>query len=189
MAPVLTRQLHAVVFRPRPSQESPTPAAASRSFAHLKAILELLAGTICIFVLAVLFWKLGNYFRSWTRHRVLQAGNTPGTRYSKTWYGWIPLQQHNAHKDVWRKFRQKLHEWTAWKSTNADYRWVWWDPGQKEFEKFEQNRRLLRWLPKFLRSYSFTPADVIWNPGPPRKETGELESDAVSSSSALMTGA
>lgn len=188
MAPVITRQLHAVLFRPRPSQESHAPATATRRFVHLKAILELLAGTICIFVLAVLFWKLGKYFRSWTRHRVLQTG-TPGARYSKTWHGWVPLQQHNAHKDTWRRCTQKLHEWTAWKSTNADYRWVWWDPGQKEFEKYKQNRRLLRWLPSFVRSYSFTPADVIWNPGAPRKEHGKLESNVVSSSSALMAGA
>ncbi|PKX99205.1 uncharacterized protein P174DRAFT_456725 [Aspergillus novofumigatus IBT 16806] len=52
-------------------------------------------------------------------------------------------------------------------SSKADFRWVWWDPGQKELEKYKKRRRFLRWVPKCFRSYEFTTADAIWNPGPP----------------------
>ncbi|EAW18956.1 uncharacterized protein NFIA_089130 [Aspergillus fischeri NRRL 181] len=54
----------------------------------------------------------------------------------------------------------------AWRSSKADFRWVWWDPGQKELKKYKERRRFLRWVPKCFRSYEFTTADAIWNPGP-----------------------
>lgn len=169
MAPVLPRQFHHFPSPPRPPKETPAIPVPVTRFISVKVFFELFAGTIGIFVLGVLFWKIGKCFRSFTRGKVLREGKTTGTRYARTWYGWVPLHQHEAVKNVFRKCWGKLCDWTSWKTTRADYSWVWWDPGQKAHEEYHQ-RRFSRWLPKCLRSQSFTPADTIWNRGPPPRQ-------------------
>lgn len=163
MAPVFPRQSHQFPSPLRPPKEEPaTPVPVTKHFSA-KVFFELFAGTFCIFVLGVLFWKLGAFFRRFTRGRVLKKGRTTDMRYARTWYGWVPLQRHEATKDILRKSWAKICEWTAWKTTRADYSWIWWDPGQKAYDEHRRKKEQLRWLPEFLRSQSITPADVMWN--------------------------
>lgn len=167
MAPVFPRQFHHSPSPPRPPKEIPAIPVPVTRLISARIFFELFAGTICIFVLGVFFWKLGRCLRRFTRGKVLGNGKATGTRYAKTWYGWVPLQRHEAAKNIFRKCWGKLREWTAWKTTRADYRWVWWDPDQKAHDEYRHRRRLFRWLPKCLRSKNYTTADTIWNRGPP----------------------
>lgn len=167
MAPVLPRQYYHYPSPPRSPKETPgTPVPVTKHISK-KVFLQLFAGTVCIFVLGVLFWRIGRCFRRFTRNKVLKKGKKVDTRYARTWYGWVPLQQHEAAKNVFRKCWRKICEWTSWKTTRADYHWVWWDPGQTAHEEYRQNRSFLRWIPKLFRSKEHTTADTIWNRGPP----------------------
>ncbi|KKK19337.1 hypothetical protein ARAM_006013 [Aspergillus rambellii] len=155
MAPLSSRHLHAPLIS-RPSKAS--------SAGALKVLLELFVGTICIFVLAVLFWKLGQFFRAFTKGKVLKQGNLPTTRYAKTWYGWVSLKQHEANKNFFRNVWCRIRKLSSWRSSKADYQWVWWDPGQKNFETYNEKRTALRCLPKRARSYACPKASSISDP-------------------------
>lgn len=171
MAPVEPRQ-----SRPLPPQENPeNPPQTTRDFSSYisaKIFFQLFAGTFCIFFIGVFFWKFGEFLRFLTRDRVLGAGDegnrkAADVRYARTWYGWVPLPRHEANKEFFRRVFARIRRWTAWRSSRDSHRWVWWDPGGKELGRHEEDQRALRWLPGFLRSYRCTPADAIWNPGPP----------------------
>lgn len=170
MAPVVPRQFHQFPSPPRPPKEAPSTPVPVSKYISVKVFFELFAGTVGIFVLGVLFWKIGQCLRRFSRGKVLKKGKTTGVRYARAWYGWVPLQKHETVKNMFRKFWAKICEWTAWKSTRADYSWVWWDPDQKGYEAYRQKKKPLRLFPEFLRSRSFTTADKIWNRDPPEKQ-------------------
>lgn len=162
MAPVFARQSHnPTPAVPRPSK--PTIPLPGTKYISLKVLLQLFAGTICIFFLAVLFWKLGRFFRRFTKNRVLDGGHIT-TRYAKTWYGWIPLRQHELNKARFKRCFRWLRHWTSWKSSKGDYSWVWWDPGQKETKSHRKKQGPLRLLPACFEDYEYTAADTIWGP-------------------------
>lgn len=175
MAPLGPRQIHSLTpSTPRaPNGPSTKPVPVTKTI-DSTVFAELFAGTVTIFVLAVLFWKVGKFIRSFNRHKVLGEGKSPKMRYARTWYGWVSLETHERNKEIFGKALRKLREWTAWKSTRTDYRWVWWDPGQKALEERRRNGRLFKWLPECFQSYDFMTADEIWNPGPPVQCHGAL---------------
>lgn len=201
MPPIPIRQSPSIPGVPRPSTDSAKEPIPGTKYISLRVMLELLAGTLAIFIIGVLAWKLGRFIRSFTRKRVLQ-GNAPTARYARTWYGWVPLQRHERNRDLAQTCLQRLCGWTTW-SSKADYRWVWWDPGSKELQRHNEKRKLRRWLPRSLRSRSFVTADDIWNPvlrGPASKagtyvcSAGVLEglvpsSDIIFSREAATTSA
>lgn len=167
MAPFFNpRQFHSLP-PPRPPKGPPGIPIRVKTYIGLTVFIQLFAGTFCIFIIGVLVWKIGKFLRHLTQGKVVGEGHSPDTRYVRTWYGWVPLQRHEANKEAVRRAYEKYHRWTDWKSSRDDYRWIWWDPGQKEMEKYYQNRRPLRWVPRWLRSYKPIAADTIWNPGPP----------------------
>ena len=168
MAPLFNpRQFHSLP-PPRPPKGPPGVPIRVRTKIGVGVFIKVFAGTFCIFILGVLVWRISKCLRRLTHHRVVGGGQSPDARYIKTWYGWISLQRHEANKIAIRRVYEKYHRWTDWKSTHQDYRWIWWDPGQKDMEKYYQSRRPLRWLPSSFRSYPEIPVDMIWNPGPPR---------------------
>ncbi|KAA8644059.1 uncharacterized protein ATNIH1004_008256 [Aspergillus tanneri] len=163
MAPIVRRQSHhPTPAVPRPSKGATSAPIPGTKYISLKILLELFAGTVCIFFLGVLFWKLGRFFRRFTQDRVIREGNTTTARYVKNWYGWVPLQQHETNKELWRKCFHWICDWASW-SSKADYSWVWWDPGEEKKSRCK-SRRLSRFLPKCFEDYEGTPADVIWGP-------------------------
>lgn len=130
-----------------------------------KVFIELFAGTVGIFILAVLFWKIGKFIRHFNRNKVLKAGKTTNTRYARTWYGWVSRPTHERNKKAVRDCLAWVWDSMAWKSTRDDYSWVWWDPGDIERQKRRRQKRRLWWLPDCLKSYEdFPTADEIWNP-------------------------
>lgn len=175
MAPLKPRQSHSLTpstprLRKGPSAK-PVPVTTS---IDPKVFGELFAGVFIIFFLAVVVWKTGKFIRSFNRHKVLAEGKTTTARYARTWYGWVPLETHERNKEVFTQIFARIGEWTAWKTTRTDYRWVWWDPDQEMLEERRRNRRLLAWLPECFKSYDFPTADEIWNPGPPTQCHGAL---------------
>ncbi|PWY71705.1 hypothetical protein BO70DRAFT_342773 [Aspergillus heteromorphus CBS 117.55] len=163
MAPVLVHPSYPSLI-PRstlPAAAHATPIKVTK-YIGLKVLLQLFAGTAVIFVLAVFFWKIGKFCRYLTQDKVFKSGNTTTTRYARTWYGWVSAQRHEDNKKAFRRCFRKI-----WTTSDNEYRWVWWDPGQKELETYRERKRLSRWLPRWLRNYSYIAADTIWNPGPP----------------------
>lgn len=150
---------------------------AVKKLISIKVFILLFLGTAGIFCFAILLWKTGSVFRYFTRGRVLGEGKLVTTRYARTWYGWVPLETHEANKDIMRRWFKKLREKVAWRSSHTDYSWVWWDPTLEETEKYINDQRALRRLPRWLRSYEFQTANSIWNPGPPAIHHAHREFD------------
>ncbi|KAJ6108163.1 hypothetical protein N7523_009486 [Penicillium sp. IBT 18751x] len=178
MAPLRSRQFHSLTpSTPRhPKGPSAKPVPVTTPI-DPKVFGELFAGAVIIFFFAVIFWKTGKFIRSFNRHKVLREGKSTEARYARTWYGWVSLETHERNKHIFTGIFERVRELTAWKSTRTDYRWVWWDPGQKALEERRQNRRLLAWLPECCKSYEFVTADEIWNPGRPTQCHGALSDD------------
>ncbi|KAL2008510.1 hypothetical protein VTN00DRAFT_6704 [Thermoascus crustaceus] len=168
MAPLHRRQMH-FIPPPRPPKGPPGTPVPVTKLISIKVFLLLFLGTACIFIVGVFFWRIGAVIRFFTQDRVLGGGRKPTTaRYAKTWYGWVPLARHEANKQIFKKCFRKIRRWMEWKSSRADYNWVWWDPGQNGRERYYGIRRVvLRWVPKWLMSYDAPTANSIWNPGPP----------------------
>ncbi|OJD14602.1 hypothetical protein AJ78_05062 [Emergomyces pasteurianus Ep9510] len=174
--PLRTRQTH--VLPPRPANGPTGKAIPVTSVFRWKTLLWLMVATICIFILTVYFWKLGAFLRHFTSHRVL-GGNPKSTRYAKTWHGWVPLDEHEAkrarRKDRYRKFRRSV----AWRSSHADYNWVWWDPRGAAVEKHFEDQRPICWLPRWLRSYEHEKADLRSKKYTKSQATRPLDNDTM----------
>ncbi|KAL4955216.1 hypothetical protein BDW69DRAFT_193422 [Aspergillus filifer] len=163
------------------------PASQTTSFIPRKLFLQLLAGTVGIFILTVLFWKLPQFFRFFTKTRVLAGGNRPSTRYAKTWYGWVSARRHKARKRALRKFMAKIRAWPSWGSSKADFEWVWWDPGPKEHRTRQEARKpqMSRWA----RWYDLAIAEAMYSHINPPSPRSTRASHHATSSSLVATGA
>lgn len=178
MAPLKPRQNHSLTLStPRPPKGPSVKPVPVTTSIDPKVFGELFAGAVIIFFFAVIFWKTGKFIRSFNRHKVLKEGKPTTARYARTWYGWVSLKTHERNKNIFSGVHTQIREWTAWKSTNADYRWVWWDPGNEALEERRRNRKLLAWLPECFKSYEFATADEIWNPGSPTHCHGALSEE------------
>lgn len=175
MAPLKIRQSHSFIPSPPRPPKGPYTQPISVNAQIDPAVLGgLFAGTVGIFIFAVLFWKIGKYVRSLNRHRVLREGKLTTSRYAKTWYGWVPLDVHERNKRVIAKLFSWILDWLSWESSRMDYTWVWWDPGQEMAQKRRRQSKAPGWMPRFLQRYEPCPADRIWNPGFPTECHGAL---------------
>lgn len=166
MAPLATRQSHSLVPGiPRLPARPPNTTVKVHKEIDPLVFIELFVGTVGIFIIAVLFWKLGGFIRRFNRNKVLRAGKITNTRYARTWYGWVTQPTHERNKRVIHDFFARIWKSITWKSTRDDYSWIWWDPGDVEKQKHRREQRGFRWLPDWLKSYDdFPTADEIWNP-------------------------
>ncbi|MCJ1374183.1 hypothetical protein MMC20_005415 [Loxospora ochrophaea] len=134
----------------------PNPAAAGGELPDPKGFPKAsfkLFGEMTIVVLLVpfLFWYLWYLINHWGTWRIRR---NDGRHYIRTWHGWVEEGKANRRKNRRKSARDLVRRKTAWKTTNADYRWVFWDPygtGQKSFEE-QRNATFVRYLPKWLRS-------------------------------------
>lgn len=178
MAPLRIRQSHS--FTPSPPRPPKGPYTQPINVtAHISAAVcgELFAGTVGIFIFAVLFWKIGKYIRSLNRHRVLREGKLTTDRFARTWYGWVPSETHKRNKRFLARAFKWILDWLSWESSRTDYSWVWWDPGQEKRKSHLQYRKTSKWIPRHLKSYDPPTADAIWNPGIPIECHGTLTGD------------
>ncbi|CAI7573068.1 unnamed protein product [Penicillium palitans] len=181
MAPLATRQSHSLVPGiPRPPKRPPNTAVKVHKEIDPMVFFELFIGTVGIFVLAVLFWKIGGFIRRFNRNKVLREGKNTNTRYARTWYGWVTRPTHERNKRIIHDFFVGIWKSVTWKSTRDDYSWIWWDPGEVEKQKHRREPKGFPWLPDWLKSYDdFPTADDIWNPCSRPKCHGALK-DSVS---------
>ncbi|KAJ5164014.1 uncharacterized protein N7500_005844 [Penicillium coprophilum] len=165
MAPLGTRQSHSLgPGIPRPPKRPPNTAVKVHKSIDPTVFVELFVGTVGIFIIAVVFWKLGRFIRRFNRNKVLGADRNTNTRYARTWYGWVAWPTHERNKQAIRDFFARIRKLMVWNSTPEDYSWIWWDPGDVEKQKHLQERKGLRWIPDCLKSYDDSPtADEIWN--------------------------
>lgn len=166
MAPLATRQSHSLVPGiPRPPKRPPNTAVKVHKEIDPMVFFELFVGTVGIFILAVLFWKIGGFIRRFNRSKVLREGKNTNTRYARTWYGWVKRPTHERNKRVIHDFFVRIWKSVTWRSTRDDYSWIWWDPGDVEKQKHRREPKGFPWLPDWLKSYDdFPTADDIWNP-------------------------
>lgn len=163
MAPVLHHdhyQSRQVILPPRPAKGPPGGAKAVTSLINLRTFLMLLLGSFCIFILAVFIWKLGAFLRSFSRGKVVGGGKAASIRYAKTWHGWVPRNIHDNRMRIRKERLNRLRDKLAWRSSHADYSWVWWDPGGFKFHHHRQNQQRLRIVPPQLLSYRFKGPDI-----------------------------
>ncbi|KAE8335820.1 hypothetical protein BDV24DRAFT_155730 [Aspergillus arachidicola] len=130
----------------------------------LKAVLELFTGTFCIFVVAVLIWKLGKFFRRFTKEKVIGGGNSPAHRYVKAWYGWVPLKRKNVDRSIVQKCFAKVRQWTTWNSAKNSYCSIWWSSNQRELEACRQDSMRRQRSPTHLRKCKTITANTIRTP-------------------------
>lgn len=186
MPPIPTSRLFSLSFK----KTSAATTASNLAVNHeqripFKTVLLLFLGTVLIFGVAVVGWKTGAFLRRFTAGRVLnttaatigerggdRSGNV-GTRYARTWYGWVSVGRLEARRARWRVRRERAARALGWRarSTGADYRWVWWDPDGELLDKRRRTREeeggLARWLvPRWWWSYRFRGANAVWGFGP-----------------------
>ncbi|KAJ5960876.1 uncharacterized protein N7479_008026 [Penicillium vulpinum] len=181
MAPLDTRQSHSLVPGiPRLPKRPPNTLTKVHKSIKPTVLTELFVGTVGIFIIAVLFWKLGGFIRRFNRNKVLRAGKNANTRYARTWYGWVSRSTHERNKRAIHDFFSRIWNSMTWKTTRDDYTWIWWDPGDVERQKHNREQKRFRWIPDCLQSYDdFPTADEIWNPCLRPKCHGALK-DSVS---------
>lgn len=150
---------------PRPTKGPPGSAIPIASRISLKTFISLFAGTLCIFFLGVMCWKFGAFLRRFTAHRVVGA-KTASVRYAKTWHGWVPLAEHQAKRQRRREILKKARQMVAWRSSHADYSWVWWDPGGSASHDRSRDLQGIRWMPLWLKSYRLHCTDSFKNTVP-----------------------
>ncbi|EZF15210.1 hypothetical protein H100_05977 [Trichophyton rubrum MR850] len=120
----------------------------------LRTFLLLFIGTVSIFILGVFYWKLGTFLRSFTRSRVTGGGRSAASPHVRAWYGWIPTMEYNYHKEWWKEDFRWARKFMFWRSSHANYSWIWWDPdGEKSRQRAEDEGRLRR-IPSRLMRYA-----------------------------------
>ncbi|KNG91615.1 hypothetical protein ANOM_000265 [Aspergillus nomiae NRRL 13137] len=164
MAPVLPRLSHTLPGYYPPIRGAPPIPISGPKNITLKAILELFTGTFCIFVVAVLIWKLGNFFRRFTMEKVLGGGNSPARRYVKAWYGWVPLQRQKAKTSIVQQCFAKVRQWATWNSAKNSYCSIWWSFNHTELEACKQDSMCQRHWRTHLKKRKPTTANAIRSP-------------------------
>lgn len=160
MAPVLNHQSRQVILPPRPAKGPPGGARTVNNLINLKTFLMLLVGSFCIFILAVFIWKFGAFLRTFSRGKVVGGGKAASIRYAKTWHGWVPRTIYDNRMQIRKERLNRIRDKLAWRTSHADYSWVWWDPGGCKFHHYRRNQERLRIIPPQLLSYTFKGPDV-----------------------------
>ncbi|KAL3486131.1 hypothetical protein BJX62DRAFT_25033 [Aspergillus germanicus] len=171
----------------RPTLVAPSTPVPVTSFIPRKLLLQLFAGTICIFIVTVLFWKFPGIVRFFTKNKVLREGNTTTARYAKTWYGWVSSERHESNKRALRNFMAKLSNRVPWRSSRVDFQWVWCDHRDQKLGPCRDREE--GGLSKGERGYGFVPPDIMWNPERVSSDGMEMHSRPKPPDAQYATGA
>ncbi|PGH12136.1 hypothetical protein AJ80_06857 [Polytolypa hystricis UAMH7299] len=178
--PVPMAPIYDLLLQPRhdvlaagPSPRSPRAAVPVTNRISLKTFLMLLTGTLCIFIVGVFFWKLGDFLRRFTVGKVLGGGKAASVRYARTWYGWIPLDKYNSRKERRNRRFNKLRNMLARRSSHADYNWVFWDPGGDALDESPRGKRPANRATGRLKSNNLVQEDAIEISGPSLRDSGK----------------
>ncbi|MCJ1223496.1 hypothetical protein MMC12_000138 [Toensbergia leucococca] len=123
---------------------------------------------ISIFVGTFTLMAIFRLFTNWGHWRLRNA--EPQQHYVRTLHGWVRhdilAKRRARRKEAWNAVARMF----AWKTTLADYTWVFWDPtGMKQMDNKEQRERtFIRHLPHWMRSLdhgSLSPTYPVWAEG------------------------
>ncbi|MCJ1340572.1 hypothetical protein MMC09_005868 [Bachmanniomyces sp. S44760] len=124
-----------------------------------KTLFELSLG-VCIACLLspVVIWALFRVIRNHGSQNVHRASSGPsGNLYVKSWYGWVDYEKTTRHQARNKAAKNFVTRKLVWRTTPADYSWVYWDPDgvqQRAFEKAKNetySRRVMAWIRSVLR--------------------------------------
>lgn len=101
-----------------------------------------------------LIWILWIFIKGRGKWRIGKAGNKP--HYVRTWHGWAEAE--DGANSVLRhaRIKQTIQKKLIWKTTTADYSWIFWDVDGTKYQNYRSQRdqSILRYLPTWLRSHA-----------------------------------
>lgn len=134
-----------------PPTTDPGPQSTVRWDRHAFRNLGIVSATILLTPFAL--WAVWNVVKGWGRWRIGRSGDRP--HYVRTWHGWVEAEKSAARAVERAKLRNHVRQKLAWRTTTADYSWIFWDPSGTKQQEYEGNRRhsIIRHLPRWMRSY------------------------------------
>ncbi|KAI9857724.1 MAG: hypothetical protein M1830_006368, partial [Pleopsidium flavum] len=96
--------------------------------------------------------------------------------YIRTWHGWVTVEKFEEGVAKRKLARERLNKKLAWKTSTADYSWIFWDPDGEKQKVFEERKKPLgKWLPAWMRSREF--GSSSWREGDEmlKNGAGDLE--------------
>ncbi|MCJ1364675.1 hypothetical protein MMC16_003790 [Acarospora aff. strigata] len=160
-----------------PRQESSTESAAFPSSAGDPTALDpdqwltgkqfVTLGVVSLFLMIgpFLIWQIWATINTWGWWKPATPINSHHHRhYVRTWHGWVTAEHYRQGVVQRKTARKKLHQKLAWKTSTADYSWVFWDPEGARRQAYEESKKpLAKWLPAWARSWEF--GSVAWRKG------------------------
>lgn len=144
---------HSIFERLSGAKDAPSPTDAS----HKKLFIELATLAIIVLSLPFIIWWIWGCINNLGRWKVTDNSLADRRHYIKTWHGFTEREKVDRRRQARREVREKFRSMFVWKTTRADYSWVFWDPdGSKkaEFDE-ERNSTWLRHLPRWMRSRGY----------------------------------
>ena len=122
---------------------------------NAKAYALILAYVMATVILLVLIpWFLWGIIRNWGSWKIHTG--SPRPQYIRTSFRWVDLEtwQQKQAKQARRK-EAKRGQHTIYRTTKANYKWIFYDPTGDLQQRFNQQkeRSHLRFLPSWMRSY------------------------------------
>lgn len=144
---------HSIFQGPLGAKHAPSPADAS----HKKLFIELATLAIIVLCLPFIIWWMWGYINNLGRWKVTDSSKADRKHYIKTWHGFTEREKVDRRKQARKEVREKFRSMFVWKTTRADYSWVFWDPDGSKKAKFneERNSTWLRHLPRWMRSQGY----------------------------------
>ncbi len=110
---------------------------------------------LIILCAAFLLWYMCHIFKNKGRWKIYEP---QFPQHIKTWHGYVERSKYERNAERITRYKENVRLMFDWKTTTADYEWMFWDPSglkRKEHE-LKREQTFLRHLPRWMRS---------WEPG------------------------
>lgn len=124
---------------------------------HKTLFIELAMLAILVLCLPFVIWWIWGCINNLGRWKVTDDSKTDRKHYIKTWHGFTEREKIDRRKQKRKEVREKIRSMFVWKTTRADYSWIFWDPDGSKKAKVEEERNStwLRHLPCWMRSRGY----------------------------------
>ncbi|MCJ1297634.1 hypothetical protein MMC08_000422 [Hypocenomyce scalaris] len=143
--------------------------------------LQLFIPAVLVLFLPFAVWWFWGWLNNRGRWKVTDNSKPIREHYIKTWHGFTERgkveRRKQKRKETWDKVRNQF----LWKTTRADYSWVFWDPDGSKRAEFEQERdsTWLRYLPHWVMSLGHGSLQPMT--GPNQSRLGDAEKGLIQS--------
>ena len=143
--------------------------------------LQLFIPAVLVLFLPFAIWWFWGWLNNRGRWKVTDNSKPIREHYIKTWHGFTERGKVERRKQKRKETRDKVRNQFLWKTTRADYSWVFWDPDGSKRAEFEQERdsTWLRFLPHWVRSLGHGSLQPMT--GPNRSRLGDAEKGLIQS--------